>query len=81
MLDIDPSKPCRIEFHEITKKAVKEALEGAGYPILSAEKDKIPSNTVTLSEADDLKFMGLLIEMLEEDDDVMNVYHNWENCD
>ena len=61
--------------------AVKEALEGAGYPILSAEKDKIPSNTVTLSEADDLKFMGLLIEMLEEDDDVMNVYHNWENCD
>ena len=26
-LDIDPSKPCRIEFHEITKKAVKEALE------------------------------------------------------
>ena len=61
--------------------AVKEALEGAGYPILSAEKDKIPSNTVTLTSEDDLKFMGLLVEMLEEDDDVMNVYHNWENCD
>jgi len=27
MLDIDPQKPCRIEFHEITKKAVKEALD------------------------------------------------------
>ncbi len=61
--------------------AVKEALEAAGYPILSAEKDKIASNSVTLSDADDLKFMGLLIEVLEEDDDVMNVYHNWENCD
>ena len=61
--------------------AVKEALEGAGYPILSAEKDKIASTSVTLTDADDLKFMGLLIEMLEEDDDVMNVYHNWENCD
>ena len=61
--------------------AVKEALEAAGYPILSAEKDKIPSNTVTLTSEDDLKFMGLLVEMLEEDDDVMNVYHNWENCD
>ena len=61
--------------------AVKEALEAAGYPILSAEKDKIASTSVTLSEADDLKFMGLLIEVLEEDDDVMNVYHNWENCD
>ena len=61
--------------------AVKEAIEGAGYPILSAEKDKIASTSVTLSDADDLKFMGLLIEVLEEDDDVMNVYHNWENCD
>ena len=61
--------------------AVKEALEGAGYPVISAEKDKIASTSVTLSDADDLKFMGLLVEMLEEDDDVMNVYHNWENCD
>ena len=59
--------------------AVKEAIEGAGYPILSAEPDKIPSNTVTLTAEDDIKFMGLLIDMLEEDDDVMDVYHNWEN--
>ena len=61
--------------------AVKEALEAAGYPIMSAEKDKIPSTTVELTAEDDLKFMGLLVEVLEEDDDVMNVYHNWENCD
>jgi len=25
--------------------------------------------------------MNLLLEYLEEDDDVQNVYHNWENCD
>ena len=61
--------------------AVKEALEAAGYAILSAEQDKIPSNYVTLDNDDDIKFMGLLIEHLEDDDDVMNVYHNWENCD
>ena len=61
--------------------AVKEALEAAGYTIASAEKDKIPSNYVTLDNEDDIKFMGLLIEKLEDDDDVMNVYHNWENCD
>ena len=61
--------------------AVKEALEGEGYTIASAEKDKIPSNYVTLDSEDDIKFMGLLIEKLEDDDDVMNVYHNWENCD
>ena len=61
--------------------AVKEAIEAAGYSILSAEQDKVPSNYVTLDNEDDIKFMGLLIEHLEDDDDVMNVYHNWENCD
>jgi YebC/PmpR family DNA-binding regulatory protein len=61
--------------------AVKEALEAAGYTVASAEKDKIPSNYVTLENEEEIKFMGLLIEKLEDDDDVMNVYHNWENCD
>ena len=61
--------------------AVQEALSGAGYEFLSAEKTKIPSTYVTLESEDEIKFMGLLIEKLEEDDDVMNVYHNWENCD
>lgn len=61
--------------------AIKEALEAAGYEIASADKDKIPSNYVTLDNEDDIKFMSLLIEKLEDDDDVMDVYHNWENCD
>ena len=61
--------------------AVKEAIEAAGFVIASAEKDKIPSTYVTLETDDDKKFMELLIEHLEDDDDVMNVYHNWENCD
>ena len=59
--------------------AVQESLKEAGYEIMSAEKDKIASNYVTLDNEDDIKFMELLIEKLEEDDDVMNVYHNWEN--
>ena len=61
--------------------AVKEALEAAGYTLASAEKSKIPSNYVTLDNEEDQKFMNLLIEKLEEDDDVMEVYHNCENCD
>ena len=61
--------------------AVKEALEGAGYTLLSAEKSKIPSTYVTLDNEEDLKFMNLLIEKFEDDDDVMEVYHNCENCD
>ena len=59
--------------------AVKDALEAEGYELLSAEKTKVPSNYVTLDNEDDVKFMELLIEKLEDDDDVMNVYHNWEN--
>ena len=61
--------------------AVKDALETAGYTVESAEKDKIPSTYVTLTNEDDIKYMRLLIDALEEHDDVMNVYHNWENCD
>ncbi len=61
--------------------AVEEALRAAGYELDSAEKAKVPQNYVTLEGEDDLKFMGLLLEKLEDDDDVMNVYHNWENCD
>ena len=61
--------------------SVKEALEKAGYTIFSAEQTKVPSTYVTLENEDDIKFMGLLIERLEDDNDVMNVYHNWENCD
>ena len=61
--------------------AVKEALEAAGYTIESAEEDKIPSTYVTLENEDDIKHMNLLLENLEDNDDVQNVYHNWENCD
>jgi YebC/PmpR family DNA-binding regulatory protein len=59
--------------------AVEDALISAGYTITSAEKDKIPSNYVTLETEDDIKYMGLLLDNLDENEDVVNVYHNWEN--
>ena len=59
--------------------AIEEALKAAGYEIASAEKTKVPQNTVELTGEDDIKFMSLLIEKLEEDDDVMEVYHNCDN--
>ncbi len=61
--------------------AIADALKEAGYVIENAEKTKVPSTTVNLDNEDDLKFMNLLIEKLEEDDDVMEVYHNCDNCD
>ena len=61
--------------------AIADALKEAGYTMESAEKTKVPTTSVTLDNEDDIKFMSLLIEKLEEDDDVLEVYHNWENCD
>ena len=61
--------------------AVREALESKGYTLESAEKDKIPSTYVTLTDEDDIRHMNLLLEHLEDNDDVQEVYHNWENCD
>ena len=61
--------------------AVREALEEKGYAIESAELDMIPQNYVTLENEDDIKHMNLLLEHLEDNDDVQDVFHNWENCD
>ncbi|MBE6588414.1 MAG: YebC/PmpR family DNA-binding transcriptional regulator [Ruminococcaceae bacterium] len=61
--------------------AVKEALVAGGYTIASAELDKIPQSYVTLESEDDIKNMNLLIEHLEDNDDVQDIYHNWENCE
>ena len=61
--------------------AVAEALREKGYELLSAEKDKIPANYVSLTSEDDIKNMNKMLDMLEEDDDISDVYHNWENED
>ena len=60
---------------------VRETLENAGYKIESAELDKIPQTYITLESGDDIKNMNLLLEHLEDNDDVQEVYHNWENAD
>ena len=56
--------------------AVRETLEKS-YTLASAEVSMIPQTTVDLTNEDDVKNMGKLLEMLEDDDDVQNVYHNW----
>lgn len=57
---------------------VRDALEG-DYTIMSAEVMRLPQTTVTLSDETDIKNMNKLIEMLEDNDDVQNVWHNCEN--
>ena len=55
--------------------AVRETLEAAGYVFESAEQDMIPQNTVDLDEKQASQVERLL-EVLEDNDDVQNVYHN-----
>ncbi len=58
--------------------AVREALEEKGYSFVSAEVEMVPQNYVTLTDENDLLHMEKLIDMLEDNDDVQNVWHNWE---
>lgn len=61
--------------------ALREGLESKGYNVLSAESVKEPASYTQLSDPDDIKKMNLLLENLEDDDDVQNVYHNWQMPD
>ena len=58
--------------------AVREALEQQGLTFLSAEVSKIPQNTVSVDDPDTLKNIQKLLDMLDDNDDVTNVYHNAE---
>ena len=58
---------------------VRQALEEKGYEFISADVAMVPSTRTALTDPDDLKKMGLLLDHLEEDDDVQNIWHNLEN--
>lgn len=58
--------------------SVAEALEKLGYTYVSAEAEKVPQNYVTLTEEEQLVKMRKLLDALEDNDDVQNVWHNWE---
>lgn len=57
---------------------VKEGLKEANYKFAMAEISYIPQNTIKLTNPEDIKNMEKLIDMLEDNDDVQDVYHNWE---
>lgn len=58
--------------------AVREQLEEKGYSFSSAEIEMVPQTYVTLTDEKDLLHMEKLIDALEDNDDVQNVWHNWE---
>lgn len=58
---------------------VVKALEAKGYVFINADIEMVPQNYSTLSDEGDVKNMEKLIDMLEENEDVQNVWHNWDS--
>ena len=58
--------------------SVREALEGAGFEIESAELSMVPRSTVVIAEESTAKRVVRLIDGLEEQDDVQDVYSNFD---
>ena len=58
--------------------AVRLALEEAGIPMASAEVTMIPQTWVELTDETDIKNIQKTLDLLDEDDDVQEVYHNWD---
>ena len=56
----------------------RDTLDEKGYTFVQAEINYIPQTTTAIDNEEDEKKMERLIDMLEENDDVQNVYHTWE---
>ncbi len=61
--------------------AVRDTLEEQGYKFLSAEVQYIPSTMSAIDDPDMQTKMEKLIDMLEDNDDVQAIWHNWEMPD
>ena len=57
--------------------AVRENLEKEGVPMASAEVTMVPQTWVELTDADAIKYLNKTLDLLDDDDDVQAVYHNW----
>ena len=60
--------------------AIRDEL-GEKYTFVSADVEQVPDTYTSISDPDLIVKMGRLLEMLEDNDDVQNVWHNWENAD
>ncbi|MDR2571492.1 MAG: YebC/PmpR family DNA-binding transcriptional regulator [Oscillospiraceae bacterium] len=56
--------------------SVSGTLENVGYKILSAQIEMVPQNYITLSDPADIKNMTKMLELMEDNDDIQDVWHN-----
>ncbi len=59
-------------------RAVREALEAKGYSFVEADIQKVPSTYTAIEDAEMQEKMQKLLDLLDDNDDVQEVYHNWE---
>lgn len=57
---------------------MREALENEKIIMASAEVTMVPQTYVELTNEEDIKKMNRILDLLDEDDDVQAVYHNWD---
>ena len=62
-------------------RAVREALEAKGYTLTSAQPEYVPTSYTRIGDPALSEKMTKLLDMLEDNDDVQNVWHNWEDGD
>lgn len=58
--------------------AVRDDLEKAGYTFVSAELEMVPSTYTRLEDEESITKMQKMLDMFEDNDDIQNVWHNWE---
>ena len=60
---------------------VREKLKEMGYEFMEAQVQMVPQNYITISGEDNLKNMQKMLEVMEANDDIQNVWHNWEETE
>ena len=61
--------------------AVRDDLEAKGYTFVAAEVQMVPDVLTAIEDADAIKNMEKLLDMLDDNDDVQDVWHNWDRPD
>ena len=59
--------------------AVSSALQDK-YTFASVQIEMVPQNYQTLEKEEDIKNMQKMLDAMEDDDDIQNVYHNWQEA-
>ncbi|MGM9668261.1 MAG: YebC/PmpR family DNA-binding transcriptional regulator [Faecousia sp.] len=77
--DFEPEEDC-FTIYTTTEdfNAVADALSAKGYTFASAQIEMVPQNYQKLEKEEDITNMEKMLDLFEDDDDVQNVWHNWD---